>query len=207
MCERVRTGEGASACVEYVCARARVQECCTHVCQPTHVSVYAHEECVCTCARVQKCVQVRMRARVCEHMRVCECVHEERVCACTCVSACARAQGRQSPLRTSRARGRLPFRFAGLERADLAAPTLCRARRGLSSCPSDPLHNDFTPTGVPLFGRSEVAERAWWAGQVAGGWGRRPGNSGTCAGRTSVIASGARGVPGHHPLESVTGPA
>lgn len=196
-------------CGVRVCTCSCAGECCTHVCQPTHVSVCAHEECVCTCARVQKCVQVRMRARVCEHMRVCvymrsACAH---VCACTCVSACARAQGRQSSLRTSRARGRLPFRFAGLERADLAAPTLCRARRGLSSCPSDPLHNDFTPTGVPLFGRSEVAERAWWAGQVAGGWGRRPGNSGTCAGRTSVVASSARGAPGHRPLESATGPA
>lgn len=32
VCERVRTGEGASACVEYVCARARVQESVVHMC-------------------------------------------------------------------------------------------------------------------------------------------------------------------------------
>lgn len=169
-----------------------MRSACAHVCVCRSVCRCA---CVHVCVGTCACVSVYMRSA---------CAH---VCACTCVSACARAQGRQSSLRTSRARGRLPFRFAGLERADLTAPTLCRARRGLSSCPSDPLHNDFTPTGVPLFGRSEVAERAWWAGQVAGGWGRRPGNSGTCAGRTSVVASSARGAPGHRPLESATGPA
>lgn len=189
----------------------------THVYESMHVCacecMHCAGECACVwecvCACVSVCAWRRVHLQVWSvhvHVLVCRsaCAH---VCACTCVSACARAQGRQSSLRTSRARGRLPFRFAGLERADLAAPTLCRARRGLSSCPSDPLHNDFTPTGVPLFGRSEVAERAWWAGQVAGGWGRRPGNSGTCAGRTSVVASSARGAPGHRPLESATGPA
>lgn len=81
-------------CGVRVCTCSCAGECCTHVCQPTHVSVCAHEECVCTCARVQKCVQVRMRARVCEHMRVCECVHEERVCTCVRVHVCERMRAR-----------------------------------------------------------------------------------------------------------------
>lgn len=82
-------------CGVRVCTCSCAGECCTHVCQPTHVSVCAHEECVCTCARVQKCVQVRMRARVCEHMRVCECVHEERVCTCVRVHVCERMRARR----------------------------------------------------------------------------------------------------------------
>lgn len=48
-------------CGVRVCTCSCAGECCTHVCQPTHVSVCAHEERVCTCVRVHVCE--RMRAR------------------------------------------------------------------------------------------------------------------------------------------------